>query len=86
MTCVIGKRYRLQFENTPEGEIEFAGMPLTYEGTCTEADSDWLCFEQEIEEGGECASFFNYGDTGWLDENVWTKLLSATDITPEPAA
>jgi hypothetical protein len=81
----IGKRYRLQFENTPEGEVECEGCPLSYEGTCTEADSGWLCFEQEISEGGECVSFLNYGAAGWLDENQWTKLLSATEVVAEPA-
>jgi hypothetical protein len=76
-----GHTYRLTFENSAEGAIECADMPLVEEMCCESADADYLYFERHDDYGTIGIEFFFHAHEGcvkngqWWDENNWTRLV-----------
>lgn len=72
--------YSLSFALSPDGEVEFEGMPTTIDGAvCVEARGDYLCFETDQ----EVLEFFRHDCEAhrgqWWDEERLCRLIGAVE-------
>lgn len=88
---IVGRKYRLTFQNTEEDNIECEGCPLTVEAVCTDVEDLYLVFVTQHARG--CTStyeFFKHVDCGnkshwgkWWDEDLWTQLVLIEEVGKE---
>jgi hypothetical protein len=94
LTPVVGRLYRLTFQNSKEGEIECEGCPLVVESVCVDAKNNYMAFESQLKDGSvEGYEFFRRDycvnknqQWEWWDEYLWTRLVQIEQLPQNDAA